>query len=185
MLETKPMWKTLVRATNLDRMQLLLVVNDLWEFTSTAVTPPTDANKLAEHKKDELLILDAIRDQTIPHISGKKIAKEMWQALKKLYQSDKEYRKMVLRDKLKNTKMSKIDTVATYLTKITQVHDELSVVGETVPDHKMVRTALNGVTKPWNVFVEEIVSQENLPKWERMWDDIIREEIRRGSLHET
>lgn len=57
------------------------------------------------------------------------------------------------------------------------MHDELSVVGETVPNPKMVRMGLNGVTKPWKVFIEGIVACENLPKWERMWDDFISEEI--------
>ena len=30
---------------------------------------------------------------------------------------------------------------------------------------------MNGVTKPWTVFVEAIVSRENLPSWDRLWDD--------------
>jgi hypothetical protein len=54
---------------------------------------------------------------------------------------------MVLREKLKSIKMTKIDTTTSYLTKITQVCDELGAVGETVGDHELVRTALNGVTK--------------------------------------
>ena len=57
---------------------------------------------------------------------------------------------MVLRDKHRNTKMSKIDTVLAYFTRITQVPCELSVVGETVPDHEMVRMTLNGMKNPWN-----------------------------------
>ena len=61
---------------------------------------------------------------------------------------------MVLRDTLTTTKMSKTDIVVTYLTRITQVHDELSVVGEIVSDQEMVRTALNGVTEPWKAFVK-------------------------------
>ena len=56
-------------------------MNDSWELESTTVTPPTDATKLAKHKKNDakarLLILDAVRDHIIPHILGKKIAREM------------------------------------------------------------------------------------------------------------
>ena len=113
-------------------MWLLLVVNDLWELESTTVTPPTDATKLAEHKKNDakarIPILDDVRDHIISHISRKKTTREMWEAEKKLYQSDNEHRKMVLKDKLRAIKISKIDIMVTYLTKITQVHDELSVV---------------------------------------------------------
>jgi hypothetical protein len=46
-----------------------------------------------------------------------------------------------------------------------------------------VRPTLNGVTKQWVVFVEGIVARENLPKWERLWDDFVQEETRRGYVH--
>lgn len=78
--------------------------------------------------------------------------------------------------------MSKIDTVAFYLTRITQVRDELAAVGETVADSELVRTALNGFTKQWTSFVKGIVAREKLPDWERLWDDFIQEEIWEESL---
>jgi hypothetical protein len=40
----------------------------------------------------------------------------------------------MLREKLKSTKMAKGDTVASYLTKFTQIRDELIVVGEAVDE---------------------------------------------------
>ena len=76
--------------------------------------------------------------------------------------------------------MTKAENVTTYLTKITQVRDELGPVGEVVSDSEHVRTTLNGVTKQWIVFAEGIVARENLPKWDRLWDDFIQEETRRG-----
>ena len=75
-----------------ERIEFLLVVNDVWELASTTITPLIDATKIEEHNKKDakarLLILDGVRDHIIPHILGKKIAREMWEALKKLYQSD-------------------------------------------------------------------------------------------------
>jgi hypothetical protein len=70
---------------------------------------------------------------------------------------------MVLRDRLKNTKMSKTDLVTNYLTRITWVRDQLGVVGETVIDVELVRVALNGFTKPWTSFIEGICAREKLP----------------------
>jgi hypothetical protein len=81
---------------------------------------------------------------------------------------------------MKRIKMTKIENVATYLTKITQVRDELGVVGEVVVESEFVRTALNGVTKQWVIFVEENIARENLPKWDRLWDDFIQEETQKG-----
>ena len=46
-------------------------------------------------------------------------------------------------------------------------------------DAKLVCTALNGVTKPWVVFVEFIVACEHMSTWDRLWDDFIQEETPR------
>jgi hypothetical protein len=90
---------------------------------------------------------------------------------------------MVLREKLKSIKMTKAENVVTYLTRLTQVRDELGVVREAIVDSDPMRTTLNGVSKQWNVFVEGIVAREKLPGWERLWDEFVQEETRRGYVH--
>jgi hypothetical protein len=65
---------------------------------------------------------------------------------------------MVLREKLRDTKMTRSNTVTNYLTKITRVHDQLAVVGEVMIDEELVRTTLNGFSKPWAPFIEGIVA---------------------------
>jgi hypothetical protein len=151
------------------------------------VTMPTDATLMAAYTKKNIkakrIILDAIKDHVIPHVTGKSNAYKMWESLTKLYQSSNENRKMVSREKLKSIKMTKTESDATYLTKLTQMRDELGVVGEVVADSELVKTALNGVTKQWAVFVESILARENLPKWDHLWDDFIQEETQRGYVH--
>jgi hypothetical protein len=83
--------------------------------------------------------------------------------------------------KLKATKMTKSETIASYLTRITQVRDELAAIGEEVEKTELVRLTLQGLPKNWEVFVEGIIAKENLPDWERLWDDCIQNEIRRNS----
>jgi hypothetical protein len=41
--------------------------------------------------------------------------------------------------------------------------------------------ALNGFTKPWELFVKGICAQKKLPEWQRLWDDCIQEETREES----
>ena len=75
------------------RIALILEVNELWDIVvSTATNPvtvPTDATlKTAFMKKDvkaRRIILDAVRDHIIPHISGKDHAHQMWSSLTNLY----------------------------------------------------------------------------------------------------
>jgi hypothetical protein len=61
------------------------------------------------------------------------------------------------------------------------VKDELATVGEVISDSKLVRIALKGFTKEWEVFAKCVMGCEHLPDWSRLWDDFTQEEIREGS----
>jgi hypothetical protein len=104
---------------------LVLMGNDIWEFSNSIVAPPADPKDRAAHKLKDMkarrIILDGVKYHLIPHLSGKTTVKDMWEALKSLFQSKNENRKIVLREKLKDTKMTRSDTVTTYLTWIRQV----------------------------------------------------------------
>ena len=113
--------------------------------------------------KTRRVILDAVKDHAIPHISTKDHAFQMWIALTNIYHSSNENRKMVLREKLKNVHMSKGEGMASYLTKIAQVRDELAVVGEVIGSVEMLHTTLNGVSQQWTVLVQTIIGRENMP----------------------
>jgi hypothetical protein len=117
------------------------------------------------------------------NVIGNTISYDMWESLMKLYQITNENQIMVLREKLKSIRMTKVENLITYLTRLTQVRDELGVVGEAINYSELVRIALNGVTKQWVVFVEGIVARENLPKWECLWDDFVQEETWREYVH--
>ena len=78
---------------------------------------------------------------------------------------------MALKDKLHSIKMKSDEGVASYLTRVTQVKDELSAVGETIPDSELVRIALKGFTKKWDIIVKRIVGRERLLNWSILWDD--------------
>ena len=67
--------------------------------------------------------------------------------------------------------MAKGESVANYLTQVAQVKDELTVVGEFIPDSELVWIALKGFTKEWEVFIKCVVGKEKLPNWSRLWDD--------------
>jgi hypothetical protein len=105
----------------------------------------------------------------------------MYDALVSLFQSDNMSREMILKTKLRECRMSSSGNVTSYLMRITQIHDQLVVVGETVLDAELVNVALNGFSKSWEPFIMGICAREKLPKWERLWDDCIQEEARKKS----
>jgi hypothetical protein len=105
-----------------ERIALMLEENEIWDIVEKTQVVPTDTALLVafnkKNMKSKRMLLDVMKDHIIPHVSEKKNAYEMWEALTKLYQSGNQNKKMVLREKLGSTKMSKTDTVASYLTKI-------------------------------------------------------------------
>ena len=72
-----------------------------------------------------------------------------------------------------NTNMDKGEGVFSYLTRLTWIRDEIGVVGSKIVDEELVRIALNGFSKPWDTFVKGVVPRENLPDWQRLWNDFV------------
>jgi hypothetical protein len=130
------------------------------------------------NNKEKRTICDAVRDHIIPHFIGKVYAFEMWEYLCKLYESSNENQKMALHDRLKGIRMLQDESITSFLIQYTQIRDDLGAIGEVVDPYSMVRTSLKNFTKPWAPFVCGIVFREVMPKWERMWDDFIQEDIR-------
>jgi 2-phosphoglycerate kinase len=142
------------------RIMFFLKENGLWSHANTTVTTPIDTVEMAKHEAKQAkamwMILDSMRDHLVPHLSEKKSANVMFLTLTNLFYNNNENHKMVLRDRLRNTKMSKADSVTSYLTRISQVCDQLGAVSETMTDVELVRVALNGSTKTWTSFIEGI-----------------------------
>ena len=83
-------------------------------------TPPIDVVALVAYKAKDanarLFISDGVNDHVILHLTGKNSGREMWVALNDLYQSSNHNCKMVLKEKLRNIKMTKGEGVTSYLT---------------------------------------------------------------------
>ena len=52
------------------------------------------------------------------------------------------------------------DGVVPYLTRLTQIRDELGVVGSKTENEELVWIALNDFSKPWDTFVKGVVAKE-------------------------
>ena len=110
-----------------ERIKLLLRKMELWSIVygtqAKPVIVPTTAAKLEVYERSNIramrVILDAVKDHIVPHISGKDHAYEMWDSLTKLYQTTNENKKMVLREKLRCVKLAEFESVTSYLTRVT------------------------------------------------------------------
>ena len=97
--------------------------HELWDIVKATFTIPIDLAYLATYNKRKLkakrILLDLVKDHMILHVIGKTHAYEMWEALIKLFQSGNENRKMVLWKKLHRLKMSRGESVTSYLNRVT------------------------------------------------------------------
>eukprot|EP00253_Pinus_taeda_P003752 PITA_03752 len=105
----------------------------------------------------------------------------MWTALTTLYQSTNESRKMVLKEQLKNIRMTNTESVVHYLGKVKQVSDDLTAIGEAIAPTELVRIVVAGLPKSWEVFGDVVTSRENLLNWDRFSNDCVQHEIQKTS----
>jgi hypothetical protein len=57
--------------------------------------------------------------------------------------------------------------------KVMQIREQLAAVWWNIVDAELVTMALNRFPTSWEPFVKGICARENLPNFERPWDDCI------------
>eukprot|EP00253_Pinus_taeda_P019110 PITA_19110 len=168
-----------------DRMEVVLDDNGLKEFIYADVPKPTDATQVADLQKKTAkcrrILLEGMRDHIVSSLHGNATPYLMWKALTDLFQSKSCHRKLAFKDKLRNIKCEKGDSMPKYLTKFTQCRDELGSVGVTIDDEDLVSLALLGLPKSWNSYQDSVNGREKFPGWERLWSDLVQEEIRQNT----
>jgi hypothetical protein len=167
-------------------MSVVLKENKIWNYASSVVVSPTtnpvalDLHEVKE-AKSQRIILDGVKDPLIPHLSENKITYEMWEALKNLFEAKNANWKMALKYKLHDLNMDMGEDVASYLTWLAQVNDELIAVRDIISEAELGRISLKGFIKECDVFLKCVVGRENFPDWSRLWDEFTQEEIEMGS----
>lgn len=71
--------------------------------------------------------------------------------------------------------------IDSFLGGLNEIRDQLTAIGATLDQDLIVRTALNVVSKEWEVFVQSILGKGTLLPWDEMWASLRQEEIRRQS----
>ena len=82
---------------------------------------------------------------------------------------------------MRSYQLKKGQWIDTFLGGLNEIRDQLTAIGATPDQELMVRTALNAVSKDWEVFGQSILDRGTLPPWDEMWAALRPEEIRRQS----
>jgi hypothetical protein len=104
------------------RLQMILDENDLLEHVIVGVPEPEEEEQRTKHKKNEKkakrIMSDSINDHLIPHISELQTTRQMYEALNRLYESKYISRNLALRNQLRNMKMENLESVSSYLMRV-------------------------------------------------------------------
>jgi hypothetical protein len=111
------------------------------------IQEPNDPAQLAAHWKKEAkakkITFDSMKNHFISHIV-EKTSKDMFGGVSQ---------RMLLRNQLSTICMSKTDTMVNYLTRITQLRNQLAATRTQVEEQELVSISMNGLVPSWMPFV--------------------------------
>jgi hypothetical protein len=164
------------------RISLIREENDLAKFIKENVPKPEEDASKENYKMDmvraERIIANSIKYHLIPQVDSKNTPKEMFDALTGMYEGNNINRKMNLRTQLKNTKMQKGETIHYYFSRIFEVKEQLEEIGDNLDEYELIMTTLNGLTRPWDYFIQTIFARKEKPQFDSLWEECVQEEAR-------
>ena len=119
------------------------------------------------------IIVDSIKDHVIPQVSSKNTTKKMYDALSIMCEGKNINGKMNLRTQSKGTKMSKGKSVQDYFTRISQIKEKISSIGDNLNEDELIMTSLNGLTRTWDSFIQTLCARKESMMFDIVWEDCI------------
>ncbi len=74
--------------------------------------------------------------------------------------------------------MNKGESIQEYFTRVSQFKEQLEAIGDKIDEDVLVMTTLNGLTRPWDAFIQTICARKEKLKCEDLWEECIQEEAR-------
>jgi hypothetical protein len=106
---------------------MILEQNVFLEYVTVGVLEPEEEKKKAKHKKNEKkakrIMLDSVKDHLIHNISKLRIARKMYEAISRLYESNYISQNLTLINQLRNMKIDNSESVTSYLMRVSQIKD--------------------------------------------------------------
>eukprot|EP00253_Pinus_taeda_P001708 PITA_01708 len=148
------------------------------------VEPPSNAPAAARNKwktgevKTKKIIRDFIDKRLVAYISNLNTSKEIYNRLVSLFKDNDANQVLFLRNKLKEIKKGKDESMQAYFLRITEIRNNLLSIGETITDREMALTTLGGLPSEWYVFKTTLLNNNVILGFEEMMARCIQEETR-------
>jgi hypothetical protein len=106
------------------------------------------------------------------------MSKETWEILKGLHETTNSNIIMFLKTKLLSIKMESNENITTYVSRIKDLCDQLSEIGEKVSNSDMVTITLKGLIKDCHVFISSLGGRVQPPTFYELTGILLQEEER-------
>jgi hypothetical protein len=124
------------------------------------------------------IIVESIKDHSIPYISHIDSSNKMYDALTNLFSVRNIGQVISLKNELHDMKMNEDDSIASYFVRISQLRDQLQAIEEITSEKELVNIALNGLPKTWDAFAASMNTRKEYPTFEELWTCCAQEESR-------
>ena len=102
----------------------------------------------------------------------------MFDALTNMFEGKNIDIRMTSRNQLKGVKIQKEKTMQSHFSRVSQIKEQLEVIGDMVEETKVVMTTLNGIRREWDFFIIGICARRKLTKFNKLWEYCVPEEGR-------
>eukprot|EP00253_Pinus_taeda_P032179 PITA_32179 len=169
------------------KMSLDLTLEDqevLDHVRGNIVVPPSNASAVAKSKwskgevKARKIIRDSINKCLVAYVSALTTSKEIYDRLVSLFKVNDANQVLFLRNKLKEIKKGKDESMQAYFLRITEIKNDLLSIGEVVPDREMTITTFGGLPPEWYIFRTTLLNNNVIPGFEELMARCIHEETR-------
>ena len=98
----------------------------------------------------------------VAYISNLETTKEMYDKLVGMFKVNNANQVLFLKNKLKDIKMDRGESIQSYFMKITEIKNDLLSIGEVIGDRELTLIVLGGLTREWDVFNTTILNNDSI-----------------------
>ena len=159
------------------KMRIILKSYELWNLVEEGFTVPENMAALTEAQKMELksnmkkdakalaIIHGAVSAEIFPRISNEETSKAAWDVLDEEYRGTTEVRAVKLqslRRDFEYTRMKEGESLEDYLTRLTDIVNQMKAYGETLSDKRVVQKILISLSEKFDSIVSVIDMTQNI-----------------------
>jgi hypothetical protein len=109
----------------------------------------------------------------MPAMTSLMTSEDCMDTLVSLYEKQAPSQKRKLKHKIKYLNMEKFESVASFCSMITQIRDQLLVIGVTVDDDDLVQDIFHGLPSSWETFLSNVSGRDIHTMFEMLWHDCL------------